>query len=834
MTYFVKRSDPTLPIINVNENSINTVNTSLILVGENYKNYGEFINQNLVRQLENFAHNQPPKNPIKGQLWYDTSAKTMYFYDPAVSTLQPWRDLSSGGGGGGGPTLGNIFSDSANGTIAYAEGSAVAYLTPSSPGQFLSIDASGFPVWSDPPEIAKRLEDGDGDTYITVEDTSGGDEDRIRAFAGGIQRIRIDNGSNTWFYNTLGDQSIAIASSNTYFYQKSLLQFNSSGEMLTLQDTKGILTSATPFIAFRDNVSTRLSYIGHGSTANNDIYIRADAGNIRLSTDGGYITADSNIGVGGKINPDSFIHFPNNTVNDNINRILLWGNSQSDLNSGYGFGIASGTLTYNTPGQHSLRHRGTEKLEVNSTGIIVRGETTSTGTITIQNTAPYLHFNDTNGIGWSLEGNGNNFYLRRMDNNDVQLIVNSAGDVIADGSFTGSGFVSTAGNGFRRNASNSFLRISGSNNHNQGGNIVLYGHTHGSNARRIDFRHDNEFYAVFDPDRLQFRINNNNRLVVENGKVYSAVPLVLDGSDRGIRSVTGQYGTIQTTGPGLNGWEGYSINGHAVFMGNSSSEAFGLYDDANNRWALQYNRNGGYTGLQAPSGDWGLLSRNNAETELYHNGNLRLETTSYGTFISGRLENSTTSPEGLRLRRNNVNGNSAHQYITIYDSNSRQGYMGYYNGIMRFHADEAADASQISAGSYYFRVRGNSPNIETNCNFPGAAQVFRSNRISAPLTQGNLVRNHGLGGLPQIGRVVFECINPNNGFSVGDEVEIVTSNSDSWKSIQMSSLILTPTQIRFVYYEHLGIYPSNFPTSSYMTITGNPDFRLRLYAIRFA
>jgi hypothetical protein len=52
---------------------INTVDTSLNLVGRGYPNYGEKIAENFLHLLENFASSIPPENPIEGQLWYDTS-----------------------------------------------------------------------------------------------------------------------------------------------------------------------------------------------------------------------------------------------------------------------------------------------------------------------------------------------------------------------------------------------------------------------------------------------------------------------------------------------------------------------------------------------------------------------------------------------------------------------------------------------------------------------------------------------------------------------------------------------------------------------------------------
>jgi len=52
---------------------INTVDTSLSLIGKGYPNYGQKTAENFLQLLENFANSIPPANPIEGQLWYDTS-----------------------------------------------------------------------------------------------------------------------------------------------------------------------------------------------------------------------------------------------------------------------------------------------------------------------------------------------------------------------------------------------------------------------------------------------------------------------------------------------------------------------------------------------------------------------------------------------------------------------------------------------------------------------------------------------------------------------------------------------------------------------------------------
>ena len=61
--------------ITVQDNAVNT-ETSLQLPGKSLTNYGTAINTNFLHLLENFANNNSPSNPVEGQLWYDTTARS--------------------------------------------------------------------------------------------------------------------------------------------------------------------------------------------------------------------------------------------------------------------------------------------------------------------------------------------------------------------------------------------------------------------------------------------------------------------------------------------------------------------------------------------------------------------------------------------------------------------------------------------------------------------------------------------------------------------------------------------------------------------------------------
>lgn len=59
------------------DNTTDSANSSLTLVGKNYKGYGVFINQNVVRLMENFANTTAPTAPIPGQLWFNSTTKLL-------------------------------------------------------------------------------------------------------------------------------------------------------------------------------------------------------------------------------------------------------------------------------------------------------------------------------------------------------------------------------------------------------------------------------------------------------------------------------------------------------------------------------------------------------------------------------------------------------------------------------------------------------------------------------------------------------------------------------------------------------------------------------------
>jgi hypothetical protein len=79
MPYILNKTNGSV-VATVADGSINQT-TDLTFVGKNYSGYGEIINENLLKLLENFSNSTKPPKSIMGQLWYDSSSKKLNVYD---------------------------------------------------------------------------------------------------------------------------------------------------------------------------------------------------------------------------------------------------------------------------------------------------------------------------------------------------------------------------------------------------------------------------------------------------------------------------------------------------------------------------------------------------------------------------------------------------------------------------------------------------------------------------------------------------------------------------------------------------------------------------------
>ena len=107
MAYTIVKSDGTV-LTTIADGTINTSSTSLGLPGRNYAGYGQSLDTNFVHVTENFADSTPPANPLRGQIWYDTSSTTLKVCPTdGESNALAWLSLTSTASGGN-TTFGSV------------------------------------------------------------------------------------------------------------------------------------------------------------------------------------------------------------------------------------------------------------------------------------------------------------------------------------------------------------------------------------------------------------------------------------------------------------------------------------------------------------------------------------------------------------------------------------------------------------------------------------------------------------------------------------------------------------------------------------------------------
>jgi hypothetical protein len=79
MAYSINKTDGTI-LATVPDGQIDQLSSDIILIGKNYSGFGEALNENFVKLLENFANSSRPERPTRGQIWFDTTESKLKVY----------------------------------------------------------------------------------------------------------------------------------------------------------------------------------------------------------------------------------------------------------------------------------------------------------------------------------------------------------------------------------------------------------------------------------------------------------------------------------------------------------------------------------------------------------------------------------------------------------------------------------------------------------------------------------------------------------------------------------------------------------------------------------
>tara|TARA_R110000803_G_scaffold39564_4_gene85330 strand:+ start:3167 stop:4570 length:1404 start_codon:yes stop_codon:yes gene_type:complete len=224
--------------------------TTLQLFGKSYSGFGEGLNENLVKLLENSASTSAPSAPIEGELWFDTSTAQIKVYDG--SSFKPTGGAKVQSTQPTSPSAGDLWQDSTNSQLYFYSGSAWILVGPQyTAGQTLS-------GWK-------------------------------------IETVTASSVSKVISSMYVGNIRVAILSKETFTPDSAITGFASVSAGLTLNSTLGASFSGNSTQASTLDVSGTTNTSGTVIAGGN--FLRADAadtttGALTIDADGGIVVGD--------------------------------------------------------------------------------------------------------------------------------------------------------------------------------------------------------------------------------------------------------------------------------------------------------------------------------------------------------------------------------------------------------------------------------------------------------------------------------------------------------------------------------------------------------------
>lgn len=126
MAYTINKTDGSV-VTTITDGTVDNT-TSLQLFGKSYSGFGEGLNENLVKLLENAASTSAPTAPLKGELWFDTTTNQLKVYDG--TSFKPTGGAKSSSSQPTSPSAGDLWHDSSNDQVYVYTGSAFLLVGP--------------------------------------------------------------------------------------------------------------------------------------------------------------------------------------------------------------------------------------------------------------------------------------------------------------------------------------------------------------------------------------------------------------------------------------------------------------------------------------------------------------------------------------------------------------------------------------------------------------------------------------------------------------------------------------------------------------------------------
>ena len=115
-------------LVSIDDGAVDTETTNLALIGRLYRNYGELVNENFVKLLENFANSTAPTAPLIGQLWFNSSTGVLNVY--RSTGFLGLANISSSGAQPNSARQGDLWFDTVDEQLKLFTGSAWIVISP--------------------------------------------------------------------------------------------------------------------------------------------------------------------------------------------------------------------------------------------------------------------------------------------------------------------------------------------------------------------------------------------------------------------------------------------------------------------------------------------------------------------------------------------------------------------------------------------------------------------------------------------------------------------------------------------------------------------------------
>jgi len=156
MAYIIYNNDGTI-LANIANGDIDSVTTSLDLIGKNVDNYGQYFNNDLVKLLTNFSSNISPRSPKIGQLWFNSSLKRLTVFDGA--SFKPTYGAYVSGTESITTSTGDLWYDTINSQLKIWNGSVYKIVGPAVSGLLgkFGVEPPYTPIRDDDTNVTQKV-----------------------------------------------------------------------------------------------------------------------------------------------------------------------------------------------------------------------------------------------------------------------------------------------------------------------------------------------------------------------------------------------------------------------------------------------------------------------------------------------------------------------------------------------------------------------------------------------------------------------------------------------------------------------------------------------------